>query len=134
FPYIKCSDPLIIAWDDVRHGASDHGDGDNVVFHEFAHQLDQENPQSEGAPLLEKRSQYAAWARVLSQEYEELQGLLERHKQSLIDPYAATNPAEFFAVVTETFFERPLKLKREKPELYEELRVFYRLDPADWHS
>jgi hypothetical protein len=126
--------PVVLSWDDVRHGASDAGDGDNVVFHEFAHQLDQENPGSDGAPLLERRSQYAAWARVLSQEYEELQRLVERHKKSLLNPYAAKNPAEFFAVVTETFFERPLILKREKPELYEELSVFYRVDPADWYS
>lgn len=126
--------PVVLSWDDVRHGASDAGDGDNVVLHEFAHQLDQENPQSDGAPLLERHSQYAAWARVLSREYAELQGLTERHKKSLIGAYGATNPAEFFAVVTEKFFEKPLTLKKEKPELYEELSIFYRLDPADWHS
>jgi Mlc titration factor MtfA (ptsG expression regulator) len=126
--------PVVLSWDDVRHGASDAADGDNVVFHEFAHQLDQENSGSDGAPLLERRSQYAAWARVLSQEYEELQGLVGRHKKSLLNPYAAKNPAEFFAVVTETFFERPRKLKREKPELYKELSIFYKVDPADWYS
>lgn len=126
--------PVVLSWDDVRHGARDASDGDNVVLHEFAHQLDQENPQSDGAPLLERHSQYTAWARVLSHEYAELQGLAERHKKSLIDAYGASNPAEFFAVVTETFFEKPLILKKEKPELYEELRIFYKLDPANWHS
>ncbi|WP_126453618.1 zinc-dependent peptidase [Sulfuriflexus mobilis] len=126
--------PVVLSWGDVRQGASDQGDGDNVVLHEFAHQLDQENPQSDGAPLLARRSQYTAWARVLSREYAELQRLVEHHQKSLINSYGATNPAEFFAVVTETFFEQPLILKKEKPALYEELRVFYKIDPADWYS
>lgn len=126
--------PVVLSWGDVRQGASDPGDGNNVVLHEFAHQLDQENPQSDGAPLLARRSQYATWARVLSREYAELQRRLEHHHQSLIDAYGATNPAEFFAVITEIFFEQPLALKSEKPELYEELRMFYKIDPADWYS
>lgn len=126
--------PVVLSWDDVRHGTRDAGDGDNVVLHEFAHQLDQENPQSDGAPLLEQRSQYTAWARVLSREYTELQRLSEHHRKSLINSYGASNPAEFFAVITESFFEQPEIMKQQKPELYAELSLFYQLDPADWHS
>lgn len=126
--------PVVLSWDDVRHGTRDASDGDNVVLHEFAHQLDQENPQSDGAPLLEQRNQYTAWARVLSREYAALQTLTRQHKKSLINSYGATNPAEFFAVITESFFEQPVTMKQQKPELYAELSLFYKVDPADWHA
>lgn len=126
--------PVVLSWDDVRHDTRDASDGDNVVLHEFAHQLDQENPQSDGAPLLEQGSQYTTWARILSREYTELQTLTEHHKKSLINSYGATNPAEFFAVITESFFEQAEIMKQQKPELYAELSLFYKIDPADWHS
>ena len=80
--------------------------------------------------MLEKRSMYVAWARVLGESYQSLLDDLERHRRSCIDSYAATNPAEFFAVVTETFFERPEKLKRCYPELYEQMQLYYKQDPA----
>ena len=121
---------VVLSWDDVRRGASDVRDGHNVVFHEFAHQLDQENTLGPGAPTLPRRSMYLAWARVLGHEYESLLDALEHHRRTLIDPYGATNPAEFFAVVTELFFEKPRQLEKGHPELYEQLRGFYRQDPA----
>ena len=125
---------VVLSWDDVRLGASDARDGHNVVFHEFAHQLDQEDGASDGAPVLERRSQYVAWARILSAEYAALQRLAETGRRGDIDPYGATNPAEFFAVATEAFFERPGTLLRKHPELYDELRTFYRQDPAGVHA
>ncbi len=127
-------DVVVLAWDAVRAGASDANDGHNVVLHEFAHQLDQEDGTSNGAPILEHRTQYVAWARILGDEFTALRDAAERGRHTDIDPYGATNPAEFFAVVTEAFFERPDALRRRHPELYEELRTFYRQDPAAFAS
>jgi Mlc titration factor MtfA (ptsG expression regulator) len=122
---------LVIAWDDVVRGARTFDDADNVVFHEFAHQLDFEDHRVDGTPLLASR-QYASWARVLGAEYEALRRATVQGSPTLIDEYGATNPAEFFAVVTELFFERPTALRERHPALYEELRTFYQQDPATW--
>lgn len=121
---------LVLAWDHARRGAADVRDGRNVVLHEFAHQLDTEDGVADGAPILEQRSMYVAWARVLGEEYRELIDDVEHHRRTLISGYGATNPAEFFAVVTECFFERPRGLQLQHPELYEQLAAFYRQDPA----
>ena len=121
---------VVLSWNDVLKGASCIHDGRNVVFHEFAHQLDGETGTTDGAPALERRSMYIAWARVLSTEYDKLIQDLENHRRTLIDAYGATNPAEFFAVITETFFEMPTAMKRRHPELYEQLKLFYKQDPA----
>jgi Mlc titration factor MtfA (ptsG expression regulator) len=123
---------LVLSWDDVVRGARDIHDGQNVVFHEFAHQLDYESGAAEGAPLLEKGSMYRSWARVLGKEYESLIATLQHHAPTFLRAYGATNPAEFFAVVTEFFFERPRGLQARHPELYEQLKLFYRQDPAEW--
>ena len=120
---------IILSWDDVRRDARDIHDGFNVTFHEFAHQLDQQDGSFDGAPLLEKRSHYRSWARVLLKEYKALGEAAERGQETLIDQYGATNPAEFFAVITEEFFERPKALKEKHPELYSELEKFFRQDP-----
>jgi len=122
---------LVIAWDDVIRGARTFNDAENVVFHEFAHQLDFEDRSVDGTPLLESR-QYASWARVLGAEYEALQRAADDATPTLIDQYGATNPAEFFAVVTELFFERPAALRARHPALYAELEAFYKQDPASW--
>jgi MtfA peptidase len=121
---------VVLSWDDVRAGASDIHDGQNLVLHEFAHQLDREDGAINGTPLLVERSRYVAWARVLNAEYERLRrdSLLGRH--TVLDDYGASNPAEFFAVATECFFEKPRVLKKRHPDLYEELKNFYRQDPA----
>jgi MtfA peptidase len=122
---------VVLAWDDVRRGARDVADGHNVVFHEFAHQLDQESGSADGAPELPRSSMYAPWARVLGKEYAALQDALERHRRTVIDGYGATSPAEFFAVVSETFFEKPLQLKTKHPALYELFCEFYKQDPIE---
>src|SRR5579863_614446 len=124
---------VILSWDDVLHGAADIHDGHNVVLHEFAHQLDQEAGAAEGAPILPERSMYVAWARVFSAEYTQLQKDAKLGRETIVDKYGAVNPAEFFAVATESFFEKALQLKEKHPELYEELRLFYRQDPAQFH-
>lgn len=122
--------PVVLSWCDVLKGAADPGDGRNVVFHEFAHQLDYQDGDANGAPPLGDRARYTAWARVLGSEYESLHADLEQHRRTLLSPYAATNPAEFFAVATEIFFERPRDLRRDHPDLYRQLAGFYGQDPA----
>jgi Mlc titration factor MtfA (ptsG expression regulator) len=121
---------VVLAWDAVRRAATDVHDGHNVTLHEFAHQLDQEGGAAEGAPVLSKRAMYTAWAHVLGDEFAHLVEDVEKHRKSDIDEYGATNPAEFFAVVTEAFFEKPEQLKRRHPQLYEQLALFYRQDPV----
>jgi hypothetical protein len=121
---------LILSWDDVLESVEDIHDGYNVVFHEFAHQLDDESGIADGAPLLPERSMYADWSRVLGAEYDALVRAVERHRPTLLDEYGAESPAEFFAVATEAFFELAGDLKAAHPALYEQLSRFYRQDPA----
>lgn len=123
---------VVLAWDSVKSGAANFSDGRNVTLHEFAHQLDQEDGAGDGAPILERPSCYASWARVLSQEFLRHTAQAARGKKGVMDAYGAGNPAEFFAVATETFFEKPRQLSRKHYELYQELRSFYRVDPLDW--
>ena len=123
---------LVLAWDSSLHGARSLDDGENVVLHEFAHQLDFEGGGVDGTPPLESRRQYASWARVLGAEYDALRHASETGAPSVLDEYGAENPAEFFAVATEAFFERPIELRERHRALYDELRTFYRQDPADW--
>lgn len=125
---------VVLAWDNVKQSALNPGDGYNVVLHEFAHQLDQEDGLADGAPVLEEQSGYAVWAQIMSEEYERLQEVSEHNGESVMDEYGATDPAEFFAVATETFFEKPLQLKKKAPYLYAELKEFYKVDPAEWFN
>ncbi len=125
---------LVLSWDHVKHSPRDISDGHNVVLHEFAHQLDQEEGEADGAPTLDNRSSYGPWARILSREYENLREEVKHHIKDVMDAYGATNPAEFFAVATETFFERPRQLKNRHPGLYEQLKGYYKMDPAAWYQ
>ena len=103
-------------------------------MHEFSHQLDQEDGRADGAPILEMRSAYSAWSQVFSKEFEMLQYRKRKGKKSVMDKYGATNPAEFFAVATETFFEKPVQLKKKHPELYQQIQSFYKVDPLEWST
>ncbi len=122
---------VVLSWDDVKRGAADVNDGHNVVLHEFAHQLDQQSGDANGTPVLKARSHYLAWGRVFSEDYLALREATEKGKATFLDKYGATNEAEFFAVATEFFFERPKKLKEKHPELYAELMGYYQQDPAN---
>jgi Mlc titration factor MtfA (ptsG expression regulator) len=121
---------LVLAWDSAKLGAADPSDGENLVLHEFAHQLDFEDDVTDGTPALETRAEYLTWARVMREEFDALREAEAQGAATVIDQYGATNPAEFFAVVTEAFFERPHALRRRHPALYAELAHFYRQDPA----
>ncbi len=124
------SGAVVLAWDSAHGGATDAADGQNVVLHEFAHELDREDGYVDGVPLLEAPSSTRVWARVLQQRFEELRHTAEDGLPDVLNAYGATNRAEFFAVATETFFEKPADMRRRYPDLYEELRGFYRQDPA----
>lgn len=123
---------VILAWSSVMRGAMDIKDGHNLVFHEFAHQLDQADGRADGAPILEQRSRYIAWARVLGASYKKLITRVEKGRKTVMDDYGTTNPAEFFAVATETFFEKPRQMNKKYPELYAELRNYFKMDPLNW--
>lgn len=121
---------VVLSWAAVASGAANSGDGHDVVLHEFAHQLDAEDGAMDGTPELDDRERYSVWSRVAGAEYAELVDAVEHHRKTSIDAYGATNAPEFFAVVVEQLFERPLALERRHPELYRELATFFRFDPA----
>jgi Mlc titration factor MtfA (ptsG expression regulator) len=123
---------VILSWQDARDGAANPNDGQNVVIHEFAHQLDQETGHANGAPALARRDHYARWAQVLGAEFSALQGRAAHAQTSLLSDYGATDPAEFFAVASEVFFEQPQRMAAEHPGLYRELSQLYHLDPLSW--
>ena len=125
---------MVLAWDSAKRGAADPSDGRNLVLHEFAHQLDFEDFQTDGAPALATRADYVAWARVMSKEFEALRAADDTGMATVLDTYGAKDPAEFFAVVTEAFFERPRALRAKHPELYAELARFFRQDPVCYTS
>ncbi len=123
---------VVLSWEDVRSiGLRDHG-ARNVVLHEFAHQLDAENGPADGVPILADHALREDWVRVLGREYDRLEWDLARGREPFLDPYAATNQAEFFAVATEAFFEDPRGMVDHLPQLYDVLRRYYRQDPAAW--
>ncbi len=123
---------MVLSWEDVQRGAMDQKEGQNVVFHEFAHQLDDESGAADGTPVLEGRDQWRKWVEVFQREYERLQDAAEQGRRTVLDPYGAESPSEFFAVATEFFFQRPRDLQRRHRELYEQLRQFYKQDPEQW--
>ena len=143
---------VILSWQDTLQDAATPDDGRNVVIHEFAHQLDQETGSANGAPVLARREYYARWAQVLGAEYQQLQARAQRpdgqawrgnqddeedkydgpDDEALISDYGATDPAEFFAVISEVFFEQPKRMADEHPALYAELARFYGLEPLSW--
>ena len=122
---------VILGWAHVEHGGADPHDGENVVLHEFAHQLDYEDGVSNGIPDLEGRADPVSWEFGMKKEFQALRQAIDRSGYSgPMSEYGATNESEFFAVATETFFEKPTELKAAHRVVYELLRQYYRLDPA----
>ncbi len=113
-----------------KRGSGRHSQRANVVAHEFAHQLDMLDRTVDGTPPLAERRQYANWKRVMTAEFEQLTDDYDHGRPTFLDPYGTTNPGEFFAVATETFFEQPEEMVAEHTELYGVLRDFYRQDPV----
>lgn len=126
---------VILSWQDTLEGAAVPDDGRNVVIHEFAHQLDQENGAAQGAPpptLGDTRHDARRWSQVFHAAYAQLQAEARHGVQGLLNHYGAQDPAEFFAVVSEVFFEQPKALAQDFPALYQELSGYYKVDPAEW--
>ena len=123
---------VVLSWHDTLEGARVTNDGSNVVIHEFAHQLDQEKGRATGAPILARSSHYQDWSATLSAAFEELRRQAAIGQEGLFSHYGATNPAEFFAVISEVFFEKPQEMSMQYPEVYRQLKQFYRLDPLSW--
>lgn len=122
---------VVLSWRDTKDGAIIVDDGRNVVIHEFAHQLDQETGSANGAPFLKHKNR-RCWSEVLSKEFDVLHSQMLKGEPSLLDKYGATNPAEFFAVASEVFFEQPQKLQHIHPNLYSQLQDLYHINPALW--
>jgi Mlc titration factor MtfA (ptsG expression regulator) len=122
--------PVVLAWDRVLRDGKHPHDGHNLVYHEFAHKLDMLDGEADGTPLLASREERERWHDVCERAFLALRARIERGKQSVIDEYGATDEAEFFAVVTEHFFDQPHELQASEPDLYELLREFYRQDPV----
>ncbi|HEY0972794.1 MAG TPA: M90 family metallopeptidase [Gemmatimonadales bacterium] len=125
---------LLLNWRDIRADARAPDDGVNLILHEFAHQLDFEDGDADGRPALDHGAAYERWARVLEGELARLRADVRRGRHTVLDPYGAEDPVEFFAVATEAFFETPDLLRDEHRALYDELCRFYRQDPARWEG
>ena len=123
---------VILSWYHSKDGGLHETDGHNVVFHEFAHQLDDEDGAIDGTPILNSAENYASWSSIFTREYNQLREKIAKNRKTLIDYYGGESEGEFFAVVTELFFERPEIFKKSHPELYAELKGFYQLDPCEW--
>lgn len=117
--------PIVLSWNSIKQGSS-------VVFHEFSHQLDQQDGSFDGTPKLGKTGNYDKWAEVMGKEFLNLRARVQVNKSSDIDSYGATNEAEFFAVVTEYFFTRPNLLKDKHPGIYELYCDYFKLNPSSW--
>lgn len=125
--------PVVLSWADIAEDLRHPGAGHNVVLHEFAHKLDEQDGLVDGAPEL-GADQQASWPAVFAREFAALHEALEAGHTTLLDPYAASAPVEFFAVAVETFFDCSTQLRRLHPELYAELRALFDLDPAAWDA
>ena len=123
---------VVLAWKSVREGGLNDEDGHNLVFHEFAHQLDTVNGPADGFPELPPNADFESWPQVFGREFESLCRDVDRGRKTVMDPYGATNEAEFFAVATESFFEKSRQMEEEHPELYRLLRDFFATDPQSW--
>lgn len=119
--------PVILSWEDSQHAGI--ADGYNLVIHEFAHKLDILNGSANGFPPLHKGMQSGVWSKVLAEAFDDFQRQLQANLSIPIDDYAATSPAEFFAVLSEVFFERPDILYAYYPQVYEQFTLFYRQNP-----
>ena len=123
---------LLFSWEDVAYDAVRVDDGENIVFHEVAHALDEQTGESDGVPPLPDRQVADAWEKAFGEAYENLVRDVRLRHKTVLDSYAAEDPAEFFAVASETFLEAPRAFRSAYPDLYGLLANFYHLDPVNW--
>lgn len=124
--------PVILSWAHAQQGAINDRDGHNVVFHEFAHQIDDLSGHTDGVPVLDGAQSFAVWARAFATAYEAHVHNVEAGHKTVLDAYGAEGPEEFFAVAVEAFFEKPAILKHKEPAIYEQLALLFRLKPETW--
>ncbi|WP_375690583.1 zinc-dependent peptidase [Pseudooceanicola sp. LIPI14-2-Ac024] len=124
--------PVVLSWAHSRQGAMNERDGHNVVFHEFAHQLDALSGQTDGVPVLARDQSYADWDRAFATAYARHVRQVQAGHRTVIDPYGAEGREEFFAVLVEAFFEKPGTLRREEPAIYDQMSRLFRLSPDEW--
>lgn len=124
--------PVILSWAHTQQGAIDDTDGHNVVFHEFAHQLDDLSGKTNGIPILDKSQNFADWEHVFVEAFKSHVQHVHDGRNTIFDAYGAQGHEEFFAVAVEVFFERPAALKTSEPAVYDQLAMLFRLDPAAW--
>lgn len=122
---------VVLSWPDVLEGAANPDDARNLVFHEFAHVLDLADRFADGVPGLTGAARHR-WEAVAEAAFQKHAADVDRGLPGLLDAYGATDPAEFFAVATECFFEKPRTLRMKLPDLFGILRDFYNLDPGEW--
>ena len=124
--------PVILSWQHSEAGARDHEDGQNVVIHEFANQIDNLSGHTDGFPILDDYGDYEAWQKTFEEAFDRLESDTRNRRSNVIDDYGLTGPEEFFAVSVELFFERPDALKRQEPGVYAQLADLFNLDPVAW--
>ncbi|NOD62997.1 MULTISPECIES: zinc-dependent peptidase [unclassified Ruegeria] len=125
--------PVILSWAHSQRGAMNDHDGQNVVFHEFAHQIDDLTGSANGVPVLSANQSFSEWEAAFLTAYDAHVQAVEMGRPTVIDPYGAEGHEEFFAVSVEVFFERPKALRNSDPEVYKQLSKLFQLDPAQWH-
>lgn len=125
---------VVLSWQDSKQGGLNDEDGHNVVYHEFAHQLDNDDGAIDGTPVLDSSENYSTWVKVFGHEFSHLRDRVSSNKTTLIDSYGAESEGEFFAVVTELFFEQPEQFEKKHPALFKEIIKFYHLNPLEWMS
>ncbi len=124
--------PIVLSWNDVLRGGRNQNDGQNLVVHEFAHALDGLDGEMGGNVTFDDPALMERWKLVMMRDFQQLAAAVEQGRPTLLDPYGATSPAEFFAVASESFFEEPGPLRHHHPELFQLLKAYYRVDPARW--
>ncbi|WP_294229701.1 M90 family metallopeptidase [uncultured Shimia sp.] len=124
--------PVILSWSHAQQGAANDADGHNVVFHEFAHQIDDLSGRTDGVPILGSKQTVSDWARGFDTAYKRHVRRVQKGDATVIDAYGAEGHEEFFAVSVEVFFERPTSFKREEPDVYQQLSLLFQLDPSSW--
>ncbi|WP_341366921.1 M90 family metallopeptidase [Yoonia sp. BS5-3] len=124
--------PVVLSWPHSAQGGLDEKDGQNLVLHEFAHQLDNLSGSTNAVPLLSKGQSFAEWERVMLDAFARHEDNVAKGRKTVIDAYGAENHQEFFAVIIEAFFEKPAKLQAEEPDVYAQLSKLLHLDPVNW--
>jgi len=124
---------LVLNWAEITENLQQQ-QGQNLVLHEFAHQLDFGDREANGVPHMDGHEQYHRWQRVIAEEFRHLVTAAREGRATLLDKYGSKNEAEFFAVATECFFERPRAMRQQHEMLYQLLSEYYRQDPASWRE